>query len=183
MRALRGIEMLNLEIRALRGIEKQLLNVLLVLCSITFMLRKPMKLLLILSCFTLLCFPKSHAVDLIKPNQTLVSTGKGTFELGFFSPRNSKNRFVGIGFPIWSSNSSAKNPSLELLDSGNLVVKDGISGSYVWQSFDHSCDTQRADMKLGWDFVTGQNWYLASWNSLQDPSIGNYTYKVDPRLP
>ncbi|PON40098.1 Bulb-type lectin domain containing protein [Trema orientale] len=191
-----------------------------------------MKLLFILFCFALICFPKTYAVDFEKPNQTLqdddqtlVSTGEETFELGFFSPRNSKNRYVGIwyknvqdftvvwvanrenpltdlsgiltitptgnvvilsnqsGIPIWSSNSSAKNPSLELLDSGNLVVKDGNSGSYAWQSFDHPCDTQIAGMKLGWDFVTGQNWYLTSWDSLQEPSIGNFTYKLDPRLP
>ncbi|PON43759.1 S-receptor-like serine/threonine-protein kinase [Parasponia andersonii] len=191
-----------------------------------------MKLLFVLLCFALICFPKSYAIEFIKPNQTLLdnaetlhSTGQETFELGFFSPRNSKNRYVGIwyknvqdftvvwvanrenpladssgvltmtptgnvvllsnqsGVTIWSSYSSAKNPSLELLGSGNLVVKDGGSGSYAWQSFDHPCDTQIAGMKLGWDFVTGQNWYLTSWNSLQDPSIGNYTYKVDPRLP
>ncbi|PON79930.1 S-locus glycoprotein [Trema orientale] len=191
-----------------------------------------MRFLLLLFCFSLICFHKSYAIDSIRPNQalldnteTLVSTRQDTFELGFFSPRNSKNRYVGIwyknvqdftvvwvanrenpltdssgvltmtptgnvvlqsnqsGVTIWSSNSSAKNPSLELLDSGNLVVKDGGSGSYAWQSFDHPCDTQIAGMKLGWDFVTGQHWYLTSWNSLQDPSIGNYSYKVDPRLP
>ena len=191
-----------------------------------------MKLLLILFCFSFICFPKSYAADFLKPNQTLldngqtlVSTGKETFELGFFGPRNSKNRYVGIWYkniqdftavwvasrenpvadssgvltitstgtiiirsnqsdlPIWSSNSSAKNPTLQLLNTGNLVVKDGTNGKFAWQSFDYPCDTQIAGMKLGVDFKTGQNWHLTSWYSLQDPSIGNYTYELDPRLP
>ena len=83
--------------------------------------------------------------------------------------------------PIWSSNSSAKNPTLQLLNTGNLVVKDGGSGEFVWQSFDHPCDTLIAGMKLGWNLETGQKWLLSSWTSPEDPSTGNFTYEVDPR--
>ncbi|XP_062087413.1 G-type lectin S-receptor-like serine/threonine-protein kinase At4g27290 isoform X2 [Humulus lupulus] len=83
--------------------------------------------------------------------------------------------------PIWSSNSSAKNPTLQLLSTGNLVLKDGGSGKIVWESFDHPCDTLIAGMKLGWNLQTGQNWFLSSWSSPDDPSTGNYTYEVDPR--
>ncbi|XP_024024774.1 G-type lectin S-receptor-like serine/threonine-protein kinase At4g27290 [Morus notabilis] len=68
--------------------------------------------------------------------------------------------------PIWSSNSSAKDPTLQLLNTGNLVVKDGSNGKYTWQSFDHPSDSLIAGMKLGWDFKTGQNWKLNSWNNL-----------------
>ncbi|GLT54018.1 hypothetical protein SLA2020_272520 [Shorea laevis] len=104
----------------------------------------------------------------IRDGGTLVSTGR-SFELGFFSPGNSKSRYVGIWYTIssetvvwvanrnaplndhsgvlkvtddgvlvllngtnsivWSSNSSrsraVENPVAQLLDTGNLVVKDG----------------------------------------------------------
>ena len=36
-------------------------------------------------------------------------------------------------------------------------------------------------MKLGWNLQTRQEWYLTSWKSLQDPSSGDYTYKLDSR--
>ncbi|XP_024029100.1 G-type lectin S-receptor-like serine/threonine-protein kinase At4g27290, partial [Morus notabilis] len=189
-----------------------------------------MKQVIIIFFFSLICFHNSLAADdTIKPNQTLQDTGQTLvstgekFELGFFSPPNSKNRYVGIWFknvsdltavwvanrgnpltdssgvlkitetgniiihsnktedPIWSSNSSAKDPTLQLLNTGNLVVKDGSNGNYTWQSFDHPCDSLIAGMKLGKDFITGQSWKLTSWNSLQDPSIGTYTYESDPR--
>lgn len=82
---------------------------------------------------------------------------------------------------IWSSNSSASHPVLLLQNSGNLVIKDGASGSYAWQSFDHPCDTLLPGMKLGWNRRTNQRWFLTSWRSLQDPSTGDFTYKLDPR--
>ncbi|XP_017978702.1 PREDICTED: G-type lectin S-receptor-like serine/threonine-protein kinase At4g27290 isoform X1 [Theobroma cacao] len=83
--------------------------------------------------------------------------------------------------PVWFSNSSAtsNNPVLQLLDTGNLVVKDVSSENYLWQSFDYPCDTLIPGMKLGWSLQTGDGWYLSSWRSLQDPSTGDYTYKVD----
>ncbi|KAL5548104.1 hypothetical protein UlMin_003335 [Ulmus minor] len=33
-------------------------------------------------------------------------------------------------------------------------------------------------MKLGWDLNTGFECYLTSWKSSNDPSIGEFTYKV-----
>lgn len=169
----------------------------------------------------------SLAVDqtLIDNGGTLVSEGQ-KFEFGFFSPLESRNRYVGIWFKnipehtvvwvanknspltdssgvlrvtptgnivlinnktnsiIWTSNSSLKtvgNPTLQLLDSGNLVVKDGGQNSrnYLWQSFDHPCDTLIPGMKLGWNLRNNQEWYLTSWKSLQDPSTGLFTFRVD----
>ncbi|KAK3032634.1 hypothetical protein RJ639_036594 [Escallonia herrerae] len=87
---------------------------------------------------------------------------------------------------IWSSNSSysaaTSNPVLQLLDNGNLVVKTNVLGDYyLWQSFDHPCDTLIPGMNLGWNLRNNQEWYLTSWKTLQDPSSGDYTYRVDPR--
>ncbi|XP_028063475.1 S-locus-specific glycoprotein S6-like [Camellia sinensis] len=36
-------------------------------------------------------------------------------------------------------------------------------------------------MKLGWNLRTNQEWFLTSWKTLQDPSSGDYTYKLDRR--
>lgn len=93
--------------------------------------------------------------------------------------QNSMKNIVLSSNPSTTSN----NPILQLLSTGNLVVKDigsdDISNNYIWQSFDYPCDTLIPGMKLGWDLTTGQNWFLTSWKSLQDPSAGLYTYKLD----
>lgn len=130
----------------------------------------------------------STAVDAITQAQ-FISDGKSltskneNFELGFFSPSNSSNRFLGIWnrkIPlrtvswvanahkpindssglltisksgnavllgqnttvVWSTSSSKQygNPILQLLDSGNLVLRDGKYGNsenFLWQSFDN----------------------------------------------
>ncbi|KAA8526520.1 hypothetical protein F0562_008277 [Nyssa sinensis] len=165
------------------------------------------------------------ATQSIRDGETIVSPG-GSFELGFFSPGNSKNRYVGIwykistttvvwvanreipllnsfgvmkvteqgiltilngnGSIIWSSNStrSAQNPVAVLLNSGNLVVRDGNdnnSDNFLWQSFDYPCDTFIPGMKLGRDLKTGIDRYLSSWKSKDDPSRGDFTFRLDPR--
>ena len=163
---------------------------------------KPLFVFCLLSFFRL-----SATIDTIIPShsirdgETLVSAG-GTFELGFFSPGNSKGRYLGIWYRIstdtvvwvanretpianrsgvlkvtnegdivlfnntnstvWSSNTSraAASPVVKLLDSGNLVVKDGNDNgleNLLWQSFDYPCDTLMPGMKLGKNFVTGRD--------------------------
>ncbi|XP_062014520.1 G-type lectin S-receptor-like serine/threonine-protein kinase At4g27290 [Rosa rugosa] len=90
---------------------------------------------------------------------------------------------------VWSSNTSttAPNAVAQLLDSGNLVVKDGSDKvdaedeKYLWQSFDYPGDTLLAGMKLGRNTVTGFNWHLTSWRSPSDPSQGNFTFQHGPR--
>ncbi|XP_017985303.1 PREDICTED: G-type lectin S-receptor-like serine/threonine-protein kinase SD1-1 [Theobroma cacao] len=87
---------------------------------------------------------------------------------------------------IWSSSGirTAENPVVQLLDSGNLVVKDGNdSGSenFLWQSFDYPCDTLLPAMKLGKNFVTGRNWSLTSWKSPNDPALGQFSALIDPQ--
>lgn len=70
----------------------------------------------------------------------------------------------------------ADHPEAQLLDSGNLVLKDQNNGtsreSYQWQSFDHPSDTLLPGMKLGWDLKSGQERYLTSWRTTKDPSLG-----------
>ncbi|KAL8132939.1 G-type lectin S-receptor-like serine/threonine-protein kinase At4g27290 isoform X1 [Apium graveolens] len=86
---------------------------------------------------------------------------------------------------VWSSNSSrsVNNPMAQLLDSGNLVFGDKNDDgtlNITWQSFDHPVDNFLPGMKLGIDFDTGIRRYLSSWKSDEDPSSGNFEYRINP---
>ncbi|QHO32417.1 G-type lectin S-receptor-like serine/threonine-protein kinase [Arachis hypogaea] len=161
-----------------------------------------------------------HVSKSLSDGMTLVSQG-GTFELGFFSPGKSQNRYLGIWYKkipvqtvvwvanranpingssgiltlnstgnlvlkenetiIWNtaSQKQAKNPVLELLDGGNLVLRnDGDSNpkAYLWQSFDYPCDTQLPGMKTGRDLQNGFDWRVTCWKSPDDPSPGDLSY-------
>ncbi|RVW68704.1 G-type lectin S-receptor-like serine/threonine-protein kinase [Vitis vinifera] len=177
-------------------------------------------------------FITSAAVDTITQAQsiddgeTIVSAG-GDFELGFFSPGSSENRYLGIWYKkistgtvvwvadrdvplndssgilkldergtlvllnkanmtIWSSNSSrsVQSPVAQLLDTGNLVVRnenDSDPENFLWQSFDYPGDTFLPGMKYGKNLITGLDSYLTSWKSTDDPSTGDFTNRLDPR--
>ncbi|XP_031280042.1 uncharacterized protein LOC116138469 [Pistacia vera] len=160
----------------------------------------------------------------IQDGDTLVSSAQ-RFELGFFSPGKSKNRYLGIWYKqspetvvwvanrnnpildtngslvisddgnlvllnkskgtVWSSNISSKleNPVAQLLDNGNFIVKDNFSSnaseSYLWQSFDFPTDILLPEMKLGWNLKAGFDRYLTAWRSADDPSLGDYTFKLE----
>ncbi|KAL2326839.1 hypothetical protein Fmac_020266 [Flemingia macrophylla] len=184
----------------------------------------------LLICNLLLFFSQiSHSTDTITQEQPLADDGStlvskdGTFELGFFNPGSSNNRYVGIwykniavktvvwvanrdnpikdnnstsmlktqqgnlvllahnGTLLWTTNATAKasNPIVQLLDDGNLVIRDAKEESvFVWQSFDHPSDTLLSGMKLGWDLRTGLNRRLTSWKNWDDPSSGNFVWEV-----
>ncbi|KAK7405147.1 hypothetical protein VNO78_06345 [Psophocarpus tetragonolobus] len=170
----------------------------------------------------------SYATDTITQSRplldgsTLVSK-EGTFELGFFTPGSSSNRYVGIWFKniqvrkiVWVANRdnpakdisnmfslnkegnlvllgqnqsivwltnvtrAVSSPVVQLLDSGNLVIRDerdngNSEENFVWQSFDYPCDTLLQGMKLGWNLKTGLNRYLTAWKNSEDPSSGDFT--------
>ncbi|XP_059623228.1 G-type lectin S-receptor-like serine/threonine-protein kinase At4g27290 [Cornus florida] len=89
---------------------------------------------------------------------------------------------------IWSSSNSSSNnntvnsaPVAQLLDSGNLVVKDANDENFLWQGFDYPGDTLLPGMKLGKNLVTGIDRRLWSWKSSDDPSKGNYSFGFDLR--
>ncbi|XP_073027398.1 G-type lectin S-receptor-like serine/threonine-protein kinase At4g27290 isoform X2 [Primulina eburnea] len=181
---------------------------------------------------SVLCGPRMlQAMDILTPAQvlkdgdTIISSG-GDFVLGFFTPGNSKNRYVGIWYNkikgrtvvwvanretpltntsgtfklietgflavidgsnrvVWSTNSSktVQNPVAQLLDTGNLVVKDSDylgPENFLWQSFEHPTDHLLPGMKLGWNFTTRREVYLSSWKSYDDPSTGDHTIHCDP---
>ncbi|KAM7492641.1 hypothetical protein LguiA_035562 [Lonicera macranthoides] len=176
-------------------------------------------------------FNTSTAIDTIAADQGIrdgnsIISASEMFELGFFNPGSSTNRYMGIWYRsistgtvvwvanreipltdtsgvlnlksegnlvlvngthniIWSSNSSRsiKNPVAQLLDTGNLVIRDANNTNpenFFWQSFDYPGDSFLPGMKLGIDFVKGVDRYLTSWKSLNDPSPGNFTQRFNP---
>ncbi|KAL3620653.1 hypothetical protein CASFOL_035565 [Castilleja foliolosa] len=183
----------------------------------------------ILLTFCLIIHPISATNDTIgisqslRDGQTLVSSG-GTFELGFFSPGNSTNRYLGIWYNnisnqtvvwvanrraplrsntsvlrvtelgnltlsdndviVWSTNASGsvRNPMAQLLDTGNVVVRDAndTGNNFVWESFDYPTDTFLPGMGIGFDYTTGVESYISSWTSDVDPSPGECTSHLDP---
>ncbi|KAI5571696.1 hypothetical protein BDE02_11G111400 [Populus trichocarpa] len=187
---------------------------------------------ILLFCFFLLLDREvATAIDIINTTQPIIDgdtmvSADGTYELGFFSPAKSKDRYLGIWYGkirvqtvvwvanretplndssgvlrltnkgiliildrhksvIWSSITTrpARNPTAQLLDSGNLVVKeegDSNLENSLWQSFEHPTDTILADMKIGWNRIAGMNLYLTSWKSADDPSRGNFTCMMVP---
>ncbi|KAM3755253.1 hypothetical protein ACB098_02G026900 [Castanea mollissima] len=155
---------------------------------------------------------------------TLVSKHE-SYALGFFSPGNSSNRYLGIWYnnipvrtvvwvanrlnPIndssgllmvnssgslvllsqnrtvaWSANSTkqARNPIVQLLDSGNLVLREENEENpenYLWQSFDYPSDTWLPGMKIGWDLRTGLERRVTAWKSPDDPSPGELSVGIE----
>ncbi|XP_028237797.1 G-type lectin S-receptor-like serine/threonine-protein kinase At4g27290 [Glycine soja] len=85
----------------------------------------------------------------------------------------------------WSYNTSSKvikNPIAQLLDSGNIVVRnehDINEDNFLWQSFDYPCDKLLPGMKIGWNLVTGLDRTISSWKKEDDPAKGEYSLKLD----
>ncbi|KAI8021725.1 G-type lectin S-receptor-like serine/threonine-protein kinase [Camellia lanceoleosa] len=78
---------------------------------------------------------------------------------------------------IWSSNAlnSAANSSAQLLDTGNLVLKDNSNGNTRWESFKYPSDSFIHKMELISDASTGEKRLLKSWKSPSDPSVGSFS--------
>ena len=82
---------------------------------------------------------------------------------------------------LWSTNATTKalNPIVQLLDNGNLVLRDrNNEQSFLWQSFDHPSNILLPGMKLGWDLKTGLNRCLTAWKNWDDPSPGDFTWGI-----
>ncbi|KAH7546576.1 hypothetical protein FEM48_Zijuj01G0215500 [Ziziphus jujuba var. spinosa] len=89
---------------------------------------------------------------------------------------------------VWSAKPNKpieqiSTPILQLLDTGNLVLRDGKDDenseeSYLWQSFDCPTDTLLPGMKLGWDLRTGFERRIVSWKSSDDPYPGDFSWGI-----
>ncbi|KAL5213966.1 hypothetical protein ABZP36_003118 [Zizania latifolia] len=81
----------------------------------------------------------------------------------------------GSGEAAWSSNRTGlfSSAAAQLLEYGNLVVRDQSGGGIIWQSFDHPSNTLIAGMRLGRNPRTGAEWSLTSWRAPDDPATGD----------
>ncbi|KAK7312925.1 hypothetical protein VNO77_37180 [Canavalia gladiata] len=84
---------------------------------------------------------------------------------------------------VWNTTSrkQAQNPVVELLNSGNLVVRNEGEANpedYLWQSFDYPSNTVLQEMKLGRNLQLGLDWTCTSWKSLDDPSPGDLSWGI-----
>ncbi|KAF5207437.1 G-type lectin S-receptor-like serine/threonine-protein kinase [Thalictrum thalictroides] len=171
------------------------------------------------------------AVESISPNKLIrdpdsITSLNQTFRLGFFSPGNSSNRYVGIWYNslprgklviwvanrnspltdslgvlriiddgnlvvldgneniVWTTNVSANANSsrAELLDSGNLVLRETSSSDdkILWQSFDNPTDTFLPNMRFGVNIKTGKKQVLTPWKTDSDPSKGRFHLELEP---
>ncbi|KAF0890871.1 hypothetical protein E2562_004345, partial [Oryza meyeriana var. granulata] len=89
----------------------------------------------------------------------------------------------GFDQAAWSSNTSGPSSSAaaQLLESGNLVVRDQSSGAVLWQSFDQPSNTLIAGMRFGKNPQTGAEWSLTSWRTPGDPATGDFHSVLDTK--
>ncbi|XP_019419842.1 PREDICTED: G-type lectin S-receptor-like serine/threonine-protein kinase At1g11330 isoform X2 [Lupinus angustifolius] len=84
---------------------------------------------------------------------------------------------------LWSTNVSniaaSNSTTAQLQNSGNLVLQENTSGSMLWQSLQHPCDTLLQQMKLTLNKTNGEKTELTSWRSPQNPSIGEFSASLD----
>ncbi|CAN7119412.1 unnamed protein product [Brassica rapa subsp. narinosa] len=104
--------------------------------------------LLLISLFSAFLF--AQATDIITPNQTLkdgdtIVSKDGSFELGFFSPGGSRNRYLGIWYKkvslqtvVWVANRDSPlydlSGALKVNGNGRLSLFSGMN-SLIWSSF------------------------------------------------
>ncbi|CDY69412.1 BnaAnng30400D [Brassica napus] len=151
--------------------------------------------------------------------QTL-SSPNGVYELGFFSPNNTLNKYVGVWFKnitpqvvvwvanrdkpvtktaanltissngslilldgkqdvIWSTGEAftSKKCHAELLDTGNLVVTDDVSGKTLWQSFGNLGNTIGPWAKTKFSGIPGIDAsYVSPFTVVQDVEKGTASF-------
>ncbi|PKI31575.1 hypothetical protein CRG98_048033 [Punica granatum] len=112
-----------------------------------------------------ICRDSISRTEFIRDLESIISNG-GTFKLGFFSPPNSSERYVGIC------------TSAQILDSGNLVLR-GAQLNTLWQSFEIPSDSFLSNMRISHSQGKTE---LTSWKSPSDPSIGKFSMGIDTAM-
>ncbi|KAM3342242.1 hypothetical protein P3S68_027213 [Capsicum galapagoense] len=150
----------------------------------------------------------STTTDVITTNQYIIDgetvvSSSGTFEMGFFSPKGSSKRYIGIWYKqilpvqtvvrVANREKPLTNTSLFVLK----VTKTGIlallndKNEIIWSTNASrsvqnpvalllDSDTQLLSMKLGKNFQTGHEAYLSTWKNDNEPTPGDFTLHLDP---
>ncbi|TXG67193.1 hypothetical protein EZV62_008468 [Acer yangbiense] len=136
--------------------------------------------LLSLSNFT----KSSIAADTITPNETIthpktiISAG-GRFELGFFSPKNSTNQYVGIWYRevsppavVWVANREypilSSSASLSIGSDGNIIIFDGNMHYFVTNT--SSSNTTNATLLDSGNLILINQTSQVLWQSFDHPT-------------
>ncbi|PIN01422.1 Serine/threonine protein kinase [Handroanthus impetiginosus] len=151
----------------------------------------------------------------IKDPDTIVSLGN-VFKLGFFTPENTTNRYLGIFYAVsektvvwvanrdkplkgssntatiskdgnlilidsrnqiaWSTNATTHpmNTTIQIQDSGNLVLRDNATGAIIWESFSHPTNVFLPNTKVFDNINTGEKMVASSWKNESDPRVGSF---------
>ncbi|KAG2282425.1 hypothetical protein Bca52824_053645 [Brassica carinata] len=109
------------------------------------------------------------------------------------APLYSSNGTLEIYEDVWSStrnerrenssSSSSTTTVAQLLENGNLVLKDPNKDTpedFFWQSFDEPTDTILPELKLLWHYQkVHMNKYLTSWRAVDDPQPGDSVLRFE----
>uniref|UniRef100_A0A2N9HLB3 non-specific serine/threonine protein kinase n=1 Tax=Fagus sylvatica TaxID=28930 RepID=A0A2N9HLB3_FAGSY len=104
--------------------------------------------------------------------------------MGFFSPGNSKGRYLGIWYTISSGTVLwVANRDTPVNDHSGVLKMKNVDDpvKFLWQSFDYPCDSLLSEMKLGRNLVTGLDRFITSWKSTDDPGQGEFSMRLDTR--
>uniref|UniRef100_A0A2N9EQF3 Protein kinase domain-containing protein n=1 Tax=Fagus sylvatica TaxID=28930 RepID=A0A2N9EQF3_FAGSY len=118
-----------------------------------------------------------------------LASADGSFELGFFSPGNSTNRYLGIWYKnipvitvIWvaNRNNPIKDLSgvLKINTTGNLVLLSQNS-SLVWSANSTKQALNPTLQLLETGNLTGLDRRLSAWKNWDDPSPGDFTWGIE----
>ncbi|XP_050213935.2 G-type lectin S-receptor-like serine/threonine-protein kinase At1g61370 [Mercurialis annua] len=161
----------------------------------------------------------------VTPEETL-SSPNHIFELGFFTPNNSHNHYVGIWYKevtprtviwvanrdnpatsssrsltigrdgnlvlldgqqnvVWSTNisGSSNGSNAVLSDDGKLILRDGVTGSTLWDNSQHPTDTLLPGSWLTFNNTNGKRLIVNSWKTENDPSPGDFTSGLSLETP
>ncbi|GFP83953.1 g-type lectin s-receptor-like serine/threonine-protein kinase at1g11330 [Phtheirospermum japonicum] len=129
---------------------------------------------------------------------TILST-RGFFKLGFFTPENSTSRDNPLNDTsntvtisqngnlvlinsrsqtVWSTNATSNTPlntTLQIQNTGNLILRDNATGTTIWESFAHPTDVFKPTMKIIDNTITGQKVIVSAWKNVSNPEIGSFT--------
>ncbi|KAG7585001.1 Protein kinase domain [Arabidopsis thaliana x Arabidopsis arenosa] len=146
----------------------------------------------IVSCSTSNAITRNHT---LRDGDSLISEDE-SFEVGFFSPKNSTLRYVGIWYKniepqtvVWVANREKPlldhNGALKIADDGNLVVVNGQNVP-VWSTNvkPESNNTVAVLFKTG-DLVLSSDsdrskWYWESFNNPTDTFLPGMRVRVNP---
>ncbi|KAG7591284.1 PAN/Apple domain [Arabidopsis thaliana x Arabidopsis arenosa] len=87
---------------------------------------------------------------------------------------------------VWSSGREVLTSNecrAELLNSGNLVLIDNVTGKYLWESFEHPGDTMLPLSSLMYSTLNNTRRVLTSWKTNTDPSPGEFVAELTPQVP